>query len=161
VVVAAVVLGRAAAPAGAVPAVQVTYQLPAVQGTPIFFCGDVGCTNQLIGYDFLGSGSALNCLPPGPCDGTFDLSFSPARFFPPNPCQMKQGTGSVNVTWADATTSIGTFSFKARDSKTMSITGSMTGGTNLAFAGAAVGGLVGLPPNPCVGGSASSTMTIG
>jgi hypothetical protein len=53
------------------------------------------------------------------------------------------------VVWADSTTTVATYGFKARDSKVYAISGRVTGGTNTHYAaGTWLGGLVGLPPNP-------------
>ena len=48
------------------------------------------------------------------------------RFAPTDPCRIKEGTGTLDVTWGDGTTSTGTYAFKARDSKTFSLNGSIT-----------------------------------
>jgi hypothetical protein len=66
---------------------------------------------------------------------------------------MKTSTGNLNVTWSDSSTTIGIFAFKARDSKMLSMTGQVTGGTNLRFpTGSALSALVAYPSDPCVGG---------
>ena len=140
----------------------ILYQLPSIAATPIFFCGDQGCTNQLIGYTFAGAGSGTNCQPVDPCDGAFTLSFVVTKTQPSDPCHMKTGTGNLNVTWSDSSTTIGTFAFKARDSKTLSMTGQVTGGTNLRFAaGSALSALVAMPVDPCNGGPTVGTVTLG
>jgi hypothetical protein len=140
----------------------ITYQLPSVAATPVYFCGDLGCTNQLIGYTFGGSGSGTNCYPNDPCDGAFTLSFFVTKLMPTDPCRMKTGSGSLNVTWSDTTTTFGSFAFKARDSKTLSLTGQVTGGTNTRFVtGSGLSGLVATPTDPCVGGATVATVTLG
>jgi hypothetical protein len=81
---------------------------------------------------------------------------------PTDPCKMKTGTGTLNVIWSDSTTTVGTFSFKARDSKSLSMTGQITGGTNPRFVtGNSVSSLVALPTDPCLGGATLGTVTLG
>jgi hypothetical protein len=140
----------------------ILYQLPSVAATPICTAGDSGCLGAVVGYTFAGAGSGTNCLPQDPCDGAFTLSLVVTRTAPTDPCHMKTGTGNLNVTWSDSSTTIGTFAFKARDSKTLSVTGQVTGGTNTRFAtGSALSGLVATPVDPCVGGPTVGTMTLG
>jgi hypothetical protein len=75
---------------------------------------------------------------------------------------MKTGTGNLNVIWTDSTTTIGSFSFKARDSKTLSLEGQVTGGTNSRFiSGSGLSGLVATPVDPCVGGPTVATVALG
>ena len=84
------------------------------------------------------------------------------RTIPSDPCHMKTGTGNLNVTWSDNSTTIGTFAFKARDSKALSMTGQVTGGTSMRFpTGSAVSALVATPSDPCVGGPSVGTVTLG
>jgi hypothetical protein len=140
----------------------IDYQLPSVVATPVYYCGDLGCTDQLIGYTYGGSGSGTNCHPTDPCEGAFTLSFFVTKTLPQDPCRMKSGTGTLNVIWSDSTTTIGSFSFKARDSKTLSMSGQVTGGTNSRFGtGSAMSGLVATPSDPCVGGTTVGTVTLG
>ena len=75
---------------------------------------------------------------------------------------MKAGTGNLNVTWSDSSTTIGTFAFKARDSKTLSVTGQVTGGTNTRFVtGSGLSALVAIPNDPCAGGPTVGTLMLG
>ena len=81
------------------------------------------------------------------------------RFLPPNPVKPKSGIGTLTVVWADSSTTLASYSFKARDSKAYSLTGKVTGGTSSRFAtGTAIDGLVGLPPNPVEPGETSSAV---
>jgi hypothetical protein len=69
---------------------------------------------------------------------------------------MKVGTGNLNVAWSESSMTIGTFAFKARDSKTLSMTGQVTGGTNTRFlTGSGSSALVATPRDPCAGGPRS------
>ena len=140
----------------------ILYQLPSVAATPICNAGDSGCLGGIVGYTFASAGSGTNCLPQDPCNGAFTLSMVVTRTTPTDPCRMKAGTGNLNVTWSDSSTTIGTFDFKARDSKTLSVTGQVTGGTNTRFAtGSALSALVAYPTDPCAGGPTVGTMTLG
>lgn len=139
----------------------ILYQLPSLASTPI--CNsDLGCQGGVTGYTYAGAGSGTNCLPQDPCDGAFTLSFVATKLIPNDPCRMKAGSGNLNVTWSDTTTTIATFAFKARDSKTLSMTGQVTGGTNLRFpTGSALSALVAIPTDPCNGGPTVGTVTMG
>lgn len=139
----------------------ILYQLPSVAATPV--CNsDLGCLGGVIGYTFAGSGSGTNCTPVDPCNGAFTLSFFVTKTAPTDPCQMKTGTGNLNVIWSDSSTTVGTFAFKARDSKTLSIAGQVTGGTNTRFlTGSSMSALVALPTDPCVGGATVGMVTLG
>jgi hypothetical protein len=100
--------------------------------------------------------------PTDPCNGAFTLSLVVTQLHPTDPCHMKAGTGNLNVTWSDSSTTIGTFAFKARDSKTLSMTGQVTSGTNTRFlTGSALSALVAYPVDPCVGGPTVGTVTLG
>jgi hypothetical protein len=150
----------AAVAAGAVSS-SILYQLPSVAATPI--CNtDLGCPSGVTGYTFAGAGSGTNCSSQDPCDGAFTLSFVVTRIAPTDPCHMKTGTGNLNVTWSDSSTTIGTFAFKARDSKTLSMAGQVTGGTNTRFlTGSGLSALVAYPVDPCASGPTVGTVTLG
>jgi hypothetical protein len=140
----------------------ILYQLPSVAATPVCNAGDIGCFGGVIGYTFAGAGSGTNCIPNDPCNGAFTLSLVVTRITPTDPCHMKVGTGNLNVTWSDSSTTIGTFAFKARDSKTLSMNGQVTGGTNTRFVtGSALSGLVAYATDPCVGGPTVGAVTLG
>lgn len=139
----------------------ILYQLPSMAATPV--CNsDIGCIGGVVGYTFAGAGSGINCLPTDPCDGAFTLSFFVGKISPGDPCHMKTGTGNLNVIWSDSSTTIGTFAFKARDSKTLSMIGQVTGGTNPRFLnGSALSALVAMPVDSCNGGPTVGTVTLG
>jgi len=139
----------------------IDYQLLSVAATPI--CSqDLGCPGGVTGYTFAGAGSGTNCSPTDPCDGAFTLSLVVTKVSPGDPCHMKAGNGNLNVTWSDSSTTIGTFAFKARDSKTLSMTGQVTGGTNTRFlTGSGLSALVAAPVDPCIGGQTVGTVTLG
>ena len=140
----------------------ILYQLPSVASTPVCNAGDIGCLGGVIGYTFAGAGSGTNCYPNDPCNGACTLSLVVTRTYPGDPCHMKAGTGNLNVTWSDSSTTIGTFAFKARDSKTLSVTGQVTGGTNTRFVtGSGLSALVAIPNDPCAGGPTVGTLMLG
>jgi len=135
----------------------ILYQLPSVAATPI--CNsDLGCAGGVTGYIFASVGTGTNRSPGDPGDGLFTLM----KTLPADPCHMKAGTGNLNVTWSDGSTTLGTFAFKARDAKTLSIAGQVTGGTNTPFlTGSALSLLVAIPTDPCAGGPSVGTVTLG
>ena len=140
----------------------ILYQLPSAAATPVCNAGDFGCISGVMGYTFAATGSGTNCHPTDPCDGAFTLSLIVTKTHPGDPCHMQAGTGNLNVIWSDSSTTIGAFAFKARDSKTLSMTGQVTGGTNSRFVtGSAVSALVAYPTDPCVGGQTVGTVTLG
>ena len=150
-----------AAVAALAASTSILYQLPSATSTPI--CNtDLGCQGGVTGYTFAGTGSGTNCIPSDPCDGAFTLSLVVTKVLPQDPCHMKTGTGNLNVIWSDSSSTVGSFTFKARDSKTLSMTGQVTGGTNLRFAtGSALSALVAQPSDPCNGGPTVGTITLG
>ena len=140
----------------------ILYQMPSLASTPVCNAGDIGCIGGVIGYTFAAAGSGTNCQPVDPCDGAFTLSLVVTRTHPTDPCHMKTGTGNLNVIWSDSSTTIGTFAFKARDSKTLSMTGQVTGGTNPRFVmGNSISALVAYPTDACNGGPTVGTVTLG
>jgi hypothetical protein len=147
--------------AGASTSSQVTYTL----ATPVSIAQcvtDIPPCAQTQGYDYQGAGENLAPTPPliFPVGGAFHLVLTATKFAPTDPCRMTQGTGTLDVTWGDGTTSTGTYAFKAHDSKTFALKGTITGGTNNAFLNAALGGLAAMPTDPCVGGPVGpSTLT--
>ena len=139
----------------------ILYQLPSVIATPVCTT-DIACASGVTGCTFASAGSGTNCYPTDPCNGAFTLSFFVTRTYPGDPCHMKTGTGNLNVIWSDNSTTVGTFAFKARDSKTLSMTGRVTGGTNLRFfTGSALSAVVSMPTDPCVGGPSVGTVSLG
>lgn len=140
----------------------ILYQLPSVAATPVCAAGDIGCLGGIVGYTFASAGSSTNCQPTDPCNGAFTLSLVVTKTTPGDPCHVKTGTGNLNVIWSDSSTTVGTFAFKARDSKTLSMTGRVTGGANTRFVtGNSVSVLVAYPTDPCNGGPTGGTVTLG
>jgi hypothetical protein len=67
------------------------------------------------------------------------------------------------LTWADATTTEVTFSFKARDSHTWALKGQVTAGTNTFYppgAATPAAGVAGTPTDPCTGGPVAATISL-
>jgi hypothetical protein len=145
-----ILLGLGAARAAAAPA-GTYYAMPTVSAIPNV-CAALNCdvASGLIGYEYDGEGSCLACAPADPFRaGTFSFSLVAERYYPIDPLRVKSGSGTLEVIWADSTSTLVTYKFKARDSKALSLTGQVTGGTSSRFAvGTFAGGLVGLPPNP-------------
>jgi hypothetical protein len=165
----ALALAMAGGPAEATTATTATtgttYEIASATATPRFFCTESGCT-ALTGYTYTGEGAcSVGCVgfPPGPLEVT--LNFSVARTFPPSPCRMKSGTGTLEVSWPDDPTlpaAQGTFTFNAHDSHAVVLAGSITSSTLSVLApGAAIGGLVTFPPSPCTGGIAQAEISFG
>jgi len=142
-----------------------TYDVPSATATPQFFCTEFGC-GALTGYTYTGEGTcSAGCVgfPPGAVDVT--LSFSVARTFPPSPCRMKSGTGTLDASWPDDPTlpsARGTFTFNAHDSHGVVFSGSITSSTlSVLLPGEAIGGYVTFPPSPCTGGTAQAEISFG
>jgi hypothetical protein len=104
------------------------------------------------GYDGTAS-CAANCTG-APADGTFTLGLSGPILHPPNPCLSRRVSGTLTVTWADATTTTATLAGRLRDRKGFSLSGSVTASTNpFFFPPGPIKGFVSAPPNPCTPGS--------
>jgi hypothetical protein len=148
----------AAAPAG------VYYVMSTVSVIPSI-CDPLNCDTLPAGtvsYDYSGDGGCVGCLPPNPVQGSFSLTLVGERYLPPNPVRPKSGTGTLSVLWSDSTTTIATYTFKARDSKAYSLNGKVTGGTSSRFAtGTAIDGLVGYPIDPIAPGTTSGAVRFG
>ncbi|HEY5985339.1 MAG TPA: hypothetical protein VIV12_02995, partial [Streptosporangiaceae bacterium] len=142
-----------------------TYDIADATASPQFFCTDVAC-GALTGYVYTGDGAcSVGCVgfPPGSVHVT--LSFSVSRLFPPSPCMMKSGTGTLDASWPDdpnLSTAQGTFTFRAHDSHVMDLSGSITSSTLAAVpVGEALSGFVTFPPSPCTGGTTQAGLTFG
>jgi hypothetical protein len=142
-----------------------TYDIAAATATPQFLCTEFGC-GALTGYTYTGAGAcSAGCVrfPPGLLDVT--VNFSVARTFPPSPCRMKSGTGTLAVSWPDDPTlpaAQGTFTFNAHDSHAVVFAGSITSSSlSVVLPGEAIGGLVTFPPSPCTGGTAQAQLSFG
>src|SRR6266498_3310523 len=142
-----------------------TYDIAAATATPQFSCTEFGC-GALTGYTYTGEGTcSAGCVgfPPGSVDVT--LSFSVARTFPPSPCRMKSGTGTLEASWPDDPTlpaAQGTFTFNAHDSHAVVLAGSITSSSlSVLLPDEAIGGFVTFPPSPCTGGTAQAQVSFG
>jgi hypothetical protein len=142
-----------------------TYSIAQATATPQYQCGE-SCVPILIGYSYTGQGTCqTGCVgfPSDLVDAT--LTFSVTRTFPSNPCLMQSGTGIPEVTWPSdpsLPSAQGTFTFKARDSKTVDFAGSITSSTlSVLLQGEPFNGFVTYPPSPCVGGTATAAFTFG
>lgn len=161
----ATVMALATGPAGATTATSTSYDIPAAAATPVFPCTDIGC-GPLSGYTYLGPGTcSASCLgyPSSPADVT--LTFSVTRTFPPNPCMMKSGTGTLDASWPNdpsLPTAQGTFTFKAQDAHIVDFSGAISASTlPVLSVGEALRGHVAFPPNPCTGGTTQADLSFG
>ena len=145
-----------AAPAGTY------YVLPTVSVLPTI-CNGIECDTFTARYDYSGAGTCTGCFPNDPIRvGDFSLTLVGQRSYPTDPIRIKSGTGTLTVVWADSTTTLATYTFKARDSKVYSVTGKVTGGSNSRFAaGTAIDGLVGYPTDPVAPGTTSGAVRFG
>jgi hypothetical protein len=111
-------------------------------------------------YSYDGTAScATNCTG-APTGGTFTLGLSGAALAPPNPCISRRVSGTLTVTWSDATTTTAILEGRNRDRKGFSLSGTVTGGTSpFFFPPDPIKGFVSLPPNPCVAGSFTGSLT--
>ena len=140
-----------------------TYDVPTA--TAPLLCTDCGPqATYTITYTGNGTCSATCAgFPVDPADLT--LTFAVARFFPPSPCMMKSGTGTLSASWPSdpsLPTAQGTFTFKARDSHIVGFSGSITASALSALpVGEALGGSVTFPPSPCTGGTAPAELSFG
>jgi hypothetical protein len=161
----ATVMALATGPAGAATTTSTTYDVPTATATAPLLCTDCGpLPTYTVTYTGHGTCSA-NCagIPVDPADLTF--TFAVARFFPPSPCMMKSGTGTLSAAWPSdpsLPTAQGTFTFKARDSHIVDVSGSITASSLAALTvGEALGGSVTYPPSPCTGGTAQAELSLG
>lgn len=161
----ATVMALATGPAGATTTTSTTYDIPAAAATPVFSCTDLGC-GPLASYTYLGPGTcSAYCLgyPASPADVT--LTFSVARIFPPSPCMMKSGTGTLDASWPNdpsQPTAQGTFTFKAQDAHIVRFSGAISvSSLPVLPVGESLGGYVAFPPNPCTGGTAQAGLSFG
>jgi hypothetical protein len=139
----------------------VTYAITQAAATPVYQCNDTSCGTTVTGYTVNGPGTVQSPpAPTYPSAGDFTLTFSADRVSPSDSCRMKSGTGTLDVVWNDSTTSTGTFSFKARDSKTLSLTGKITGGTSPVYLPNPLRGFVAFPLSPCLGGAVPASITL-
>ena len=161
----ATAMALAPGPAGAATTTSTTYDVPAATATAPLLCTDCGpLPTYTITYAGNGTCSATCAgFPVDPAGLT--LTFVVARFFPPSPCMMKSGTGTLSASWPSdpsLPTAQGTFTFKARDSHIVGFSGSITASALSALpVGEALGGSVTFPPSPCTGGTAPAELSFG
>lgn len=143
-----------------------TYSIDSATATPIFACNDVSCSTDVIGYAYQGDGTCVaNCVgwPIGPMSTSIGLNV--AKVHPPSPCTVQSGTGVIQATFASdpsVPALEGTFTFKAKDSKIVSFSGTITSSTvGVLPAGSLVTGFVTHPPSPCTGGIVAVGVTFG
>lgn len=111
-------------------------------------------------YTYDGTAScAANCTG-APSAGTFTLGLGGPILHPPNPCLSRRVSGSLTVSWSDATTTTATLAGRLRDRKGFSLSGSVTGGTNPFYPPDPIKGFVSVPPNPCVADSFTGSFTL-
>ena len=154
-------LALALSPAGAARAATttVTYTLATATATPVTAACDIPPC-PVISYAFAGPGTTTSATVPA--SGNFTWTFTPSKSSNSNSCAFTQGTGTLDVTWADATTTEVTFSFKARDSHTWAIKRQVTAGTNTFYPPTTptpASGTVSIPTDPCTGGPVAATIS--
>ena len=155
-----VTLALALSPAGAArAAATVTYTLATAAATPVTAPCDIPPC-QVISYTFAGPGTTTSATVPA--SGNFTWTFTPSKTSNSNSCAFTQGTGTIDVTWADLTTTEVTFPFKARDSHTWAIKGQVTAGTNTFYppgAATPAAGVAGTPTDLGTGGPVAATIS--
>ena len=154
-------LALALSPAGAARAATttVTYTLATATATPVTAACDIPPC-PVISYAFAGPGTTTSATVPA--SGNFTWTFTPSKSSNSNSCAFTQGTGTLDVTWADATTTEVTLSFKARDSHTWALKGQVSAGTNTFYppgAATPASGVAGIPTDPCTGGPVAATIS--
>lgn len=119
-----------------------------------------GCVDcQPPTMDASGTATCGACLAGEPASGSFAIGLV-VQTYPLNPCKVKSVTGILNVTWNDGRTSSGAVSGKFRDSKTLSLAGTL-GATDAVYPGdLATILLSGFPPNPCLAATNPVTGTL-
>jgi hypothetical protein len=139
-------------------------RIDSIAGESQHDCGDAFCSPDVIAYSFFSTGGV--CV--RQCSGwptdptTVSLTLSVTKVAANNPCIAKAGTGTLDLHWPDdVTTPVaqGSLTFKARDSKTMVLSGQMTSSTvPLLYPPTPIRGTVTFPPSPCVGGTSTATI---
>ena len=154
-------LALALSPAGAARAATTTvsYTLATATATPVTAACDIPPC-PVISYAFAGPGTTTSATVPA--SGNFTWIFTPSKSSNSNSCTFTQGTGTLDVTWADLTTTEVTFSFKARDSHSWALKGQVTAGSNTFFPPSPItpaSGVAGQPGDPCTGGPVAATIS--
>ena len=157
-----VTLALALGPAGAARAATttVTYTLATAAATPVTAACDLPPC-PVLSYAFAGPGTTTSAT--GPASGNFTWTFTPSKTSESNSCAFTQGTGTLDVTWADLTTTEVTFAFKARDSHAWALKGQVTAGTSTVYppgAATPASGVAGTPTDPCTGGPVAATISL-
>jgi hypothetical protein len=114
---------------------------------------EIDCT-PTYGYTG-GSTCTKNCLPGAPLSGTIAINLTGSTSHPPGPCLSKKIQGSLEVVWADKTTTTASITGKYNKKQAgYSLKVTVTGGTNTFMPpGPAKKGFVSHPPSPCNPGS--------
>jgi hypothetical protein len=109
--------------------------------------------------DASGTATCRICIAGKPPTGNVVISLG-VQTFPPNPCRVKTVSGTLDVSWADGTTSTATVSGKFKDSKSLSLSGTFdsTDPTYPGLPAAIV--LNNFPPNPCLAQTSPMTGTL-
>jgi hypothetical protein len=113
-------------------------------------------------YSYDGTASCGSNCTGAPTGGTFTLGLTGPALHPPSPCVSRRVSGTLTVTWADATTTTVALAGKNQDRKGFSLSGNVTASTNPFFPpspGTSVKGFVSFPPNPCNPGSFTGAFT--
>jgi hypothetical protein len=151
-----------ATPAGATT--DIILKIDDIAGESQHDCNDTFCSPEVIAYAFIGTDAVCVQRCSGwPTDPTsVSLHFSITKVAANNRCKAKAGTGTLDLQWPnDVSTPVahGTFTFKARDSKTLAMSGQMTSSTvPLLIPPNPWHGTITFPPSPCVGGTSSATI---
>jgi hypothetical protein len=104
-----------ATPAAA-SATSVSYDLAGIgSSTP---GGCVDCQGPTM--DASGTATCSICVAGKPATGSFTTSLA-VQTFPPSPCKVKTVAGTLDVSWADGTSSTVSIGGNFRDSKAMSL----------------------------------------
>ena len=112
--------------------------------------------------DASGTATCSICVAGKPATGSFTISLA-VQTFPPSPCKVKTVSGTLDVSWADGTSSTASVAGKFRDSKAMSLSG-MFSSTDPNYPGLPASiPLNNFPPNPCLAqiGPITGTLAIG
>src|SRR5205807_6028205 len=97
-----------------------------------------------------GTATCSACRPGDPAGGAFSLSLTQIRSFPPNPCRVKTISGTLSVTWSDATFSTAAVSGHFTDGKPIvALTGTVDPSSTRYSPDPIKVVLNNYPPNPC------------
>jgi hypothetical protein len=120
-----------------------------------------GCSDQF-GCPASASGGATcasNCTGKPP-SGKFSILIKTVTTHPPSPCRVKRLSGSLSVTWSDATTSTAQISGKFTKSQVLKLTGRLDPG-GVDYPPVPIRILLNnYPPSPCTAASSPITGTL-